>query len=129
MAVSQFLDAVKTQLSSNAQLLVESSSKDFQQALERWTNLGLKTPHAIVVVATEDDILNTVSSQILPRQDTLPLTTSRSNWQLLTTFHLLPKLGVTAFGQLPKESSSISVTSMKSPSALPAKPSESKGEP
>ena len=61
MAVSQFLSVAKTRLSSEAILLTDASSEEFKQALERWTDLNHKTPGAIVMVATEDDIIETVS--------------------------------------------------------------------
>lgn len=66
MAISQYLTAVGAQLSPGAKLLTDASSKEFNQALDRWTDLGKKIPGAIVMVATEEDIINTASLEITP---------------------------------------------------------------
>lgn len=65
MAISNFISAVTSELSSTAKILTDSSSEEFKAALERWTDLELKTPAAIVVAATDKDILKTVCLHFL----------------------------------------------------------------
>lgn len=62
MAISTFLTAIK--LSPGAKILSDPTSQDFKQAIERWTELGLQIPGAIVMVETEGDILKNCMSPI-----------------------------------------------------------------
>jgi hypothetical protein len=62
MAISAFLSAIKQpeEFSASAKVLSDPNSDDFKLAIQRWTNLNLQIPGAIVMVETEDDILKTV---------------------------------------------------------------------
>ncbi len=60
MIVSTLLTAIKADLSKEAQFLSDPTTEDFKLALARWSDNDVKTPGAIVLVATEDDIINTV---------------------------------------------------------------------
>ena len=49
------------ELSPGASVLTDPASDEFKVAHERWTELELKTPGAIVLVSTEEDIVQAVS--------------------------------------------------------------------
>lgn len=64
MAISKFFESLTAKLSSAASVLTNAGSDEFKAALERWTELDFKTPGAIVLVASEEDIIQTVSFSI-----------------------------------------------------------------
>ena len=78
MTVSTFLSAINTELSKEAKVHSDPNTKGFKEAHERWTDRDLKFPSAIVVVATEDDIVKTVRTPPSPMSKQ-GLMTSRSN--------------------------------------------------
>lgn len=53
-----------SKLSSNSKIVTEQDA-EFKVLHERWTNIGKKTPAAIVAVATEADVQETVRPSIL----------------------------------------------------------------
>jgi hypothetical protein len=61
MAISQFVECLTAKLSQAACVLTDPASDEFKAALERWTELELKTPGAIVQVSSEEDTVQTVS--------------------------------------------------------------------
>ena len=52
----KLIDALKGTLSSNAKVLTDPTSADFQALLSRWTNINRATPSAIIVPASESDV-------------------------------------------------------------------------
>jgi hypothetical protein len=61
MAISKLVESLTTKLSPAAAVLTDPARDEFKAALERWTELDLETPGAIVLVSSEDDIVQTVS--------------------------------------------------------------------
>jgi hypothetical protein len=61
MAISKLVESLTAKLSPAAAVLTDPASDEFKAALERWTELDLETPGAIVLVSSEDDIVQTVS--------------------------------------------------------------------
>jgi hypothetical protein len=61
MAISSLVQSLTAKLSPTSTVLTDPASTEFKAALERWTELDLKTPGAIVVVSSEEDIIQTVS--------------------------------------------------------------------
>lgn len=61
MAVASMLQTLD--LSAEAKILIDSSETEFQDLLARWTEIDKKVPSAIVMPATEDDIVKTVSNK------------------------------------------------------------------
>ena len=60
MAVESILQSLD--LSTGAKILTDSSKAEFQKLLARWTDIDKKEPFAIVMPATEDDIVKAVSA-------------------------------------------------------------------
>ena len=60
MAVSEFISTLRGELSSGAKVLSDCGTEEFKSALQRWSDLNTRTPAAIVVIATEEDIVKTV---------------------------------------------------------------------
>lgn len=61
MAVSELLNTLHGELSANAKVLVDPSNDEFKVTLQRWSDTDKKAPGAIVMVASEEDIVKTVS--------------------------------------------------------------------
>jgi len=61
MAISKLVESLTAKLSPAAAILTDPASDKFKTALERWTELDLETPGAIVLVSSEEDIVQTVS--------------------------------------------------------------------
>ena len=55
MALSQFVFDLKGKLSPKARILADPSSKDFQLALLRWSDINTEVPGAVIQVANELD--------------------------------------------------------------------------
>ncbi|KAH7356488.1 hypothetical protein BKA65DRAFT_494787 [Rhexocercosporidium sp. MPI-PUGE-AT-0058] len=83
MAVSTFLAAVKAELSEDAKVISDSSTEEFKLALERWTDRDLKTPGAIVLVATEQDIVKTVKLALKHNVPFVPKSGGHSAWSTI----------------------------------------------
>ena len=69
MTVSTFLSVINAELSKEAEVLSDPDTNGFKAAHERWTDRDLKTPSAILIVATEDDIVKTVGTPPSPIHD------------------------------------------------------------
>jgi predicted Abi (CAAX) family protease len=69
MAVSELLNTLHGELSANAKVLVDPTNDEFQVALQRWSDTDKKIPGAIVVVASEEDIVKTVSPTSVSKVD------------------------------------------------------------
>jgi hypothetical protein len=65
MAVLDFLATIKAELSPSAKVLSDSRMEGFKSTLQRWSDLNARTPGAIVLVATEDDIVKKVCLSFL----------------------------------------------------------------
>ncbi len=61
MPLNQFVSELRGNLSPEACVLTDASSKDFQLALLRWSDVGIKVPGAIVKVTSEHDAVMTAS--------------------------------------------------------------------
>ena len=61
MALAQFIFGLRGNLSPEARVLTDTSSKDFQLALLRWSDVNIKVPGAIIQVANELDAVTTAS--------------------------------------------------------------------
>ncbi|KAH9223770.1 hypothetical protein DL95DRAFT_431599 [Leptodontidium sp. 2 PMI_412] len=83
MAVSHFLTAIKAELTKEAKLLSDSSTEEFKVALERWSDRDLKTPSAIVLVATEEDIVKTVKLALKYNVPFVPKSGGHSAWSTI----------------------------------------------
>lgn len=64
MALNEFVSELKGSLSPDACVLTDASSKDFQLALQRWSDVGIMIPGAIVKVASEHDAIVTVCPRL-----------------------------------------------------------------
>ncbi|MCJ1267609.1 hypothetical protein MMC22_007495, partial [Lobaria immixta] len=59
MVLGQFLFELRGNLSPEARVLTDISSKEFQLALLRWSDINIKVPGAIIQVANELDAVTT----------------------------------------------------------------------
>jgi co-chaperonin GroES (HSP10) len=61
MAVSELLKTHHGELSANAKVLVDPTNDGFTVALQRWSGTEKKVPGVIMMVASEEDVVKTVS--------------------------------------------------------------------
>ena len=61
MALGHAVSELRGNLSPEARVLTDSSSKEFQLALLRWSDIDIKVPGAIIQVANEVDAVTTAS--------------------------------------------------------------------
>ena len=54
MAITALFQLLRAKLFGSAKVLADPSREEFKAALERWTDLDLKVPGAIVLVTTEE---------------------------------------------------------------------------
>lgn len=67
MAFTQFLSALRDDLSPQAQVLTDPTNESFKQALQRWSDIEVKVPGAIVQIGSEKDAVKTASSIQIPQ--------------------------------------------------------------
>ena len=60
MTMNTILSSLKEKLSNDAQILQDSQDTAFKESLQRWSNLGLQVPGAIIKPATELDAVTIV---------------------------------------------------------------------
>ena len=65
MALPQFILDLKGKLSPKARILADPSSKDFQLALQRWSDINIEVPGAVIQVANELDAVATAGPMSL----------------------------------------------------------------
>jgi hypothetical protein len=63
MAFSHFISSLRQEASAETQILVDSSENAFKAALERWSNIDLKVPSAIIRPATEQDAVTIICTE------------------------------------------------------------------
>lgn len=61
MALGDFIQLLQSRVSKDTRILTDRQDDDFKKSLERWSNIDLKVPGAIVKPATEEDVILTVS--------------------------------------------------------------------
>ena len=65
MTFSAFLRALRSSLSSQAEILTDSCHPDFQRSLQRWSDIDLRVPGAIIRPASEEDAVEIVRLYLL----------------------------------------------------------------
>ena len=66
MTISQFLSEISGRLTPSATLYTDPSDPRFREANRKWSDIGVKTPGAILQVAVEDDAVTAVSVRYPP---------------------------------------------------------------
>lgn len=59
MKLGDIVQVLQDKLSANSKILVDQQTPDFKTSLERWSNLALQIPGAIVKPANEADLVLT----------------------------------------------------------------------
>ena len=60
MSLPSKLNALRDALSPDSEILTDATADGFRGCLKRWTDIDLKTPAAIVLPTSEEDIQKTV---------------------------------------------------------------------
>lgn len=66
MNLQSFFGQLQSNLSSQAKVLTDSQSEEFQQLLLRWSDIDRKIPGAIVVAGVEADVAIAVIFSLHP---------------------------------------------------------------
>ena len=65
MKLEDFIRILRESLSSESIVLTDQQNPDFTASSERWSDLGLKTPGAIIKPINEEDVVRTVCPILL----------------------------------------------------------------
>lgn len=68
MNLQSFFGQLQSNLSSQAKVLTDSQSEEFQQLLLRWSDIDRKIPGAIVVAGVEADVAIAVIFSLHPEE-------------------------------------------------------------
>ena len=63
MALRAFLDSLQECLSPASQILTDQSNQDFKASAQRWSNIDIKVPGAILKPGDEQDTITVVSKE------------------------------------------------------------------
>ena len=63
--IAELLEELKTSTSPGITILTDQHDAQFQEYAERWTDIGRKTPAAIVLPLSEEQIQATVTTPFL----------------------------------------------------------------
>ena len=74
MKLGEFITVLHDKLSPDSKILTDQQDNDFKTSLERWSNIDLQVPGAIIKPANEADVILTVGL-ILPRSMFINLAT------------------------------------------------------
>ena len=85
MKPASFLESLKGALSEGTKILTDQNDQGFKTSLERWSNLDLQVPAAIVKPISEADTVTIVRPQV----DLIALLSSLNNSLLRLMFHVL----------------------------------------
>ncbi|KAJ7721598.1 hypothetical protein B0H16DRAFT_1677853 [Mycena metata] len=80
---STFLTQLVASISPGAKVLTEQSSTEFKDSLQRWSDIGLQIPTAIVLVATENDVVLTVKLAVELNIPFVPKSGGHSLWSTI----------------------------------------------
>ncbi|PMD57104.1 Glucooligosaccharide oxidase [Hyaloscypha bicolor E] len=83
MTISKLVESLTAKLSPAASVLTDPASDEFKAALERWTELDLETPGAVVLVSSEEDIVQTVKLAIEHGIPFVPKSGGHSQWSTI----------------------------------------------
>ncbi|KAI1209079.1 FAD-binding domain-containing protein [Annulohypoxylon truncatum] len=83
MASSSFISLLTSKLSSKSKVLGDPTSPDFVASMARWSNLGVKTPFAIVQPATGEDVIKTVREALNAGVPFVPASGGHSPWSTI----------------------------------------------
>jgi hypothetical protein len=64
MSIASFVSSLKHQVSSKTQILTDPENPDFKTCLERWSNVDIQVPGAIICPATQSDVEIIVSHEV-----------------------------------------------------------------
>ncbi|OBU01414.1 hypothetical protein VE01_00618 [Pseudogymnoascus verrucosus] len=96
-----------SKLSSNSKIVTEQDA-EFKVLHERWTNIGKKTPAAIVAVATEADVQETVKLCVAHGVEFVPKSGGHSLWSTIGAEGII--IDLTAFNAVVVDKEARTVT-------------------
>ncbi|KAJ7817846.1 hypothetical protein B0H14DRAFT_3741148 [Mycena olivaceomarginata] len=80
---STFLSKLAASISTEAKVLTNRNGTEFQESLQRWSDIALKIPTAIVLVATENDVILTVKLAVELGIPFVPKSGGHSLWSTI----------------------------------------------
>ena len=63
MAVLEFISLLRESLSSDSEILQDPANPDFQERLQRWTDINRQEPAAIILPSSEGECLKSVGAE------------------------------------------------------------------
>ncbi|KAL1962835.1 hypothetical protein VTN77DRAFT_9110 [Rasamsonia byssochlamydoides] len=83
MQLQEFVDLLRGKLSSDSHILTDRETAEFKDSLQRWSNIDLKVPAAIVRPASETDVITTVQEAVNASIPFVPASGGHSTWSTI----------------------------------------------
>ncbi|KAK7053058.1 hypothetical protein VNI00_004379 [Paramarasmius palmivorus] len=106
---SAFVSELTGLLSPGAKVLTDSSTEEFQGLLGRWSDIDKQTPGAIVLVATEEDVVQTVKLAVNSEVPFVPKSGGHSYWSTIGQAGIIIDLSLFKGVEVDKDSSTVTV--------------------
>ncbi|KAI3612013.1 fad binding domain containing protein [Moniliophthora roreri] len=108
-AFPAFVSQLTTLLSPGAKVLTDSSTEEFQVLLGRWSDIDKQTPGAIVLVTTEEDVVETVKLAVKFEVPFVPKSGGHSYWSTIGESGIIIDLSLFKGVEVDKDSSTVTV--------------------
>ncbi|KAG7095736.1 hypothetical protein E1B28_006446 [Marasmius oreades] len=108
--LSSFLSQLGSLLSPNAKIVTNETVDEFTELLRRWTDSDKQIPGAIVLVATEEDVVNTVKLAVQSKVPFVPKSGGHSSWSTIGQSGIIIDLSRFRGVVVDKDAKSVTVT-------------------
>ncbi|KAK8134224.1 FAD binding domain-containing protein [Apiospora sp. TS-2023a] len=81
--MDHLITSLESKLSTGARILASREAPEFKASLERWSNLDVKVPFAIVQPAEERDIVNIIQGAVQAGIPFVPASGGHSSWSTI----------------------------------------------
>ncbi|KAL0568747.1 hypothetical protein V5O48_013235 [Marasmius crinis-equi] len=106
---SSFLSQLGTLLSKDARILTDPNNNEFKELLRRWSDINKQIPGAIVLVATEEDVVNTVRFAVESQVPFVPKSGGHSFWSTIGSAGIIIDLSFFKGVKIDKEAKTVTV--------------------
>ncbi|KAK1230304.1 hypothetical protein PQX77_006597 [Marasmius sp. AFHP31] len=107
---SSFVSQLGALLSQDAKVLTDSNHDEFKELLRRWSDIDKQIPGAIVLVATEEDVVKTVKLAVESQVPFVPKSGGHSFWSTIGSSGIIIDLSAFKGIAIDQEAKTITVT-------------------
>ncbi|PQE03236.1 FAD binding domain containing protein [Rutstroemia sp. NJR-2017a BBW] len=110
MTLSNLLSSLEQKLSPGAEILIDSSSAKFKAVLQRWSDIDVKVPGAILRPTTKSDTVNIIKAAHEYGIPFVPASGGHSPWSTIDSSGFILDLGLCKSITVEAETESVRVT-------------------